>query len=33
MFVAEDVTIGTGARAAQARLAALLHGSWLAETS
>ena len=33
MFVAEDVTIAAGARAAQARLAALLHGSWLAETS
>ena len=33
MFVAEDVTLGTGARAAQARFAALLHGSWLAEMS
>jgi hypothetical protein len=33
MFVAEDVTIGTGAREAQARFANLLRGSWLAETS
>jgi hypothetical protein len=33
MFVAEDVTIGTGAREAQARFANLLHGNWLAETS
>jgi hypothetical protein len=33
MFVAEDVTIGAGARAAQARFANLLHGRWLAETS
>ena len=33
MFVAEDVTIAAGARAAQARFAALLHGSWLAETT
>jgi hypothetical protein len=33
MFVAEDVTIGIGGRAAQARFANLLHGGWLAETS
>jgi hypothetical protein len=33
MFVAEDVTIGAGCRAAQARFANLLHGNWLAETS
>jgi len=33
MFVAEDVTIGTAARVAQARFANLLRGSWLAETS
>lgn len=33
MFVTEDLTIGTGSRAAQARFANLLHGSWLAETS
>jgi hypothetical protein len=33
MFVVEDLTIGTGSRAAQARFANLLHGDWLAETS
>ena len=33
MFVVQDVTIGAGSRVAQARLANLLHGSWLAETS
>jgi hypothetical protein len=33
MFVAEDVTIGTGSGVARARFAYLLHGSWLAETS
>jgi hypothetical protein len=33
MFVAEDVTVGTGYGAAQARFANLLHGGWLAETS
>jgi len=33
MFVAQDLTIGTGSRAAQARFENLLHGSWLAEMS
>ena len=33
MFVAEDLTIGTGSRAAQARFENLLHASWLAEMS
>ena len=33
MFVVQDLTIGTGSRAAQARFANLLHGNWLAETS
>jgi hypothetical protein len=33
MFVVEELTIGTGSRAAQARFANLLHGNWLAETS
>lgn len=33
MFVAQDLTIGIGSRAAQARFANLLHGDWLAETS
>jgi hypothetical protein len=33
MFVVQDLTIGTGPRAAQARFANLLHGNWLAETS
>jgi hypothetical protein len=33
MFVAQDLIIGTGCRAAQARLANLLHADWLAETS
>jgi hypothetical protein len=33
MFVVQDLTIGTGSRAAQARFANLFHGNWLAETS
>ena len=33
MFVAQDLTIGTGFRAAQARFENLLHGNWLTETS
>ena len=33
MFVVQDLTIGTGSRAAQARFENLLHGNWLAETS
>jgi hypothetical protein len=33
MFVAQELTIGTGSRAAQARFASLLRGDWLAETS
>jgi hypothetical protein len=33
MFVVQDVTIGAGARVAQARVVNLLHGRWLAETS
>ena len=33
MFVAEDLTIGTECRAAQARFENLLHGGWLAEMS
>lgn len=33
MFVAQDLTIGIGSRAAQARFQNLLHGNWLAETS
>jgi hypothetical protein len=33
MFVAQDLAIGTGSRAAQARFANLLHGNWLAQTS
>jgi hypothetical protein len=33
MFVVEDLTIGTGSRAAQARFANLLRGNWLAQTS
>jgi hypothetical protein len=33
MFVAEDLTVGIGLRAAQARFANLVHGTWLAEVS
>ncbi len=33
MFIAEDMTIGTRARAAQARFVNLLRGDWLAEVS
>jgi hypothetical protein len=33
MFVVEELTVGTGSRAAQARFANLLHGDWLAEMS
>ena len=33
MFVVQDLTIGIGSRAAQARFENLLHGNWLAETS
>ena len=33
MFVAQDLMIGTGSRAAQARFENLLHGSWLADVS
>jgi hypothetical protein len=33
MFVAQELTIGTGSRAAQARFVNLLRGNWLAETS
>ena len=33
MFVAQDLTIETGSRAAQARFQNLLHGNWLAEMS
>ena len=33
MFVAQDLTIGTGSRTAQARFENLLHGNWLAEMS
>lgn len=33
MFVAQELTIGTGSRAAQARFANLLRGDWLADTS
>src|SRR5215471_1530198 len=33
MFVAQDLTIRTGSRAAQARFENLLHGTWLAEMS
>jgi hypothetical protein len=33
MFVVQDRTIGIGSHVAQARLANLLHGNWLAETS
>jgi hypothetical protein len=33
MFVAQDLTIGTGSRAAQARFVNLLHGNWLTEAS
>jgi hypothetical protein len=33
MFVAQDLTIGTGSRAAQARFENLLQGTWLAQMS
>jgi hypothetical protein len=33
MFVAQDLTVGTGPREAQARFANLIHGAWLAEAS
>jgi hypothetical protein len=33
MFVAQELTIGTASRAAQARFENLLHGTWLAERS
>jgi hypothetical protein len=33
MFAAEDMTIGTESRAAQARFVNLLHGNWLTEVS
>lgn len=33
MFVAEEMIIGTGARAAQRRFVNSLHGNWLAEVS
>lgn len=33
MFVAEDLIAGIGLRAAQARFANLIHGTWLAEVS
>jgi hypothetical protein len=33
MFVTQDLTIGIGSRAAQARFQNLLHGTWLTETS
>jgi hypothetical protein len=33
VFVTEEVSVGTGLRAGQARFANLLHGSWLAEVS
>jgi hypothetical protein len=33
MFVAQDLTIGAGSRAAQARFENLLHGTWLAQMS
>lgn len=33
MFVAEDLVVGIGLRAAQARFANLIHGTWLAEVS
>ena len=33
MFVVQDLTIGIGSRAAQARFQNLLHGDWLADAS
>ena len=33
MFVAQDLTIGTGFRAAQARFTNLIRGTWLTDTS
>jgi hypothetical protein len=33
MFVTDEVSVGTGFRAAQARFVNLLHGTWLAEVS
>ena len=33
MFVTQDLIIGTGSRAPQARFQNLVHGNWLAETS
>jgi hypothetical protein len=33
MFLAEDVTVGTGCRQAQARFVSLLHSNWLAKAS